>query len=144
MTVEIDTVLVPVDGTDAAARAVRYAVGIAARYDTGVHVLHVVDSELPRSVRSGTIDPETVAADQRSFLSAALEDSEDHDIPVSAASTAGFSASQLRRNPVTVVLEAAGDIGADFIVVPREDRSAILGKVADHVLSHASQPVLSV
>ena len=42
MAVEIETVLVPVDGTSEAERAVEYAVAVAQRYDAGVHVLHVV------------------------------------------------------------------------------------------------------
>jgi nucleotide-binding universal stress UspA family protein len=124
-----------------------YAVEVANRYDAGVHVLHVIDEELAQGVTAGSVDSASVAADQQSFLADALdqvEESEPDDVPVSASSAAGFSASTLRRNPVTVVLETASDVGADFIVVPREERSALLGKVAEHVLSYASQPVLSV
>lgn len=146
MSVEIDTVLVPVDGTEASARAVEYAVAVAGRYDAGVHVLHVLAEDVARGVRSGSVDTASIAADQQSFLTEAVDGAE--EVPVSSSSTVGFSASQLRRNPVSVVLETAGDVEADFIVVPREsvreDPSAMLAKVAEHVLSHASQPVLSV
>ena len=42
----IKHILVPTDGSDSAARGVRYAVGMARRYDAKLHGLHVVDVKL--------------------------------------------------------------------------------------------------
>lgn len=145
MSVEIDTVLVPVDGTDTSAEAVEYALTVAETYDAGVHVLHVVDEDTRRAVEQDTVDAAAIAADQQAFLDAAVGET---DCPVSSSVVVGFSASRLMTNPVTVVLETAGAVGADFIVIPREsvreEPTAMLAKVAQYVLSHASQPVLSV
>lgn len=145
MSVEIDTVLVPVDGTDTSAEAVEYALTVAETYDAGIHLLHVVDEDTRRAVERDTVDAAAVAADQQAFLDAAVGET---DCPVSSSVVVGFSASRLSTNPVTVVLDTAGNVGADFIVIPREsvreEPTAMLAKVAQYVLSHASQPVLSV
>ena len=46
--------------------------------------------------------------------------------------------------PGSVVLDASEDVDADFLVVPREQPSDLLGKAAGYVLQYAEQPVLSV
>jgi len=146
MTVDIETVLVPVDGTEKASQAAEYAVGVADRYGASVHVLYVLESNHREQYREGEVDPETVAEQQQTFLEGATAGGA--DVPVSASVAVGFSASQLTTNPVSVVLDTAGTIGADFIVIPREsvreEPTAMLAKVAQHVLSYANQPVLSV
>lgn len=146
MTVDIDTVLVPVDGTDRSSQAVEYAVEIAGRYDAAVHVLHVVEEDRRRAVQNREVDPVTVAEKQRAFTDEATAPGP--DVPVSSSVAVGFSASQLSTNPVSVVLETATHVGADFIVIPREsirtEPTAMLAKVAQYVLSYANQPVLSV
>lgn len=150
MAVAIDTILVPVDGTDEAELAVEYAVAIAQRYDAGLHVLHVIDESVARGVRRGDIEADSVANEHRAFMRAVHERIRDAEgeVPVTQSTVRGFSASQLRQHPVSVVLDAAEEIEADLIVVPRESVSgapgAMLGKVAQYVLSYASQPVLSV
>lgn len=150
MAVEIDTVLVPVDGTDEAEHAVEYAVAIAERYGAGIHILHVLDESIAKGVRKGAIDAGAVADDHLAFMDTVDEhvDTTDTTVPTSQSAVMGFSATQLSHHPVGVVLDSADEIGADFIVVPRESvrehPTAMLGKVAQYVLSYASQPVLSV
>ncbi|MUV90658.1 universal stress protein [Halapricum sp. CBA1109] len=148
MSVEIETILVPVDGTPAASRAVEYAVAVAAAYGAEIHVLHLVEED-PRE--DPDLVPSEIATEQAEFLAAAtggLQAVEDGTVYVTASTAAGFSQRSLARSPVSVVLDAATDISADLIVVPREsvreDPTALLAKAAEHVLSHASQPVLSV
>jgi nucleotide-binding universal stress UspA family protein len=147
MAVAIDTVLVPVDGTEEAEQAVEYAVTIAERYEANVHVLHVLDESIARGVQHGAVDAEAVADDHQAFMET-IRQQVGSTVPISQSVVLGFSATQLSQSPVTVVLDAADEIGADFIVVPRESvrehPTAMLGKVAQHVLSYASQPVLSV
>jgi len=146
MAVEIDTVLVPVDGTSEAERAVEYAVVVAKRYGADVHVLHVVDKPIARGVQHGAIDADDVADDHQAFMQTVREYAD--GVPMTQSVAMGFSATKLTQHPVGVVLDTADEIGADFVVVPRESvreqPTAMLGKVAQHVLSYASQPVLSV
>jgi hypothetical protein len=51
-------------------------------------------------------------------------------------------------HPGSVILDAADQIGADFLVIPREsareESADVLEKAAEYVLLYASQPVLSV
>ncbi|WEL16835.1 MULTISPECIES: universal stress protein [unclassified Halorhabdus] len=150
MAVEIDTVLVPVDGTDRSEQAIEHALPIAARYGAELHVLHVIDEAVAAGLEHGNIEADSVANEHRAFMRAVREQvhADGHDIALSQSTAFGYSASSLRRHPVSVILDAAEDIEADFIVIPRQcaidEPGAMLGKVAEYVLSYASQPVLSV
>ncbi|HET7324453.1 MAG TPA: universal stress protein, partial [Halococcus sp.] len=42
MSVAVETVLTPVDGSEQSLRAIEYAVAIAERYDARVHALYVL------------------------------------------------------------------------------------------------------
>jgi len=150
MAVEINTVLVPVDGTDRSERAIAHALPIADRYGAEVHVLHVIDQAVAAGLEEGDIRADSVADEHRAFMSAVREQvrADGHDIGLTQSTAFGYSARSLRRHPVSVVLDAAEDAAADFIVIPRQsamdEPGAMLGKVAEYVLSYASQPVLSV
>lgn len=145
MGLDIERVLVPVDASERAAEAVEYAVAVAERYGAAVHVLHVVDEPVVRSLEAGELDAEDVAEEQLSFVDEARDSSGDVEITQSTA--VGYSRSRLRRHPGSAILDIAETISADFIVVPREpvgDPDETLGKSAQYVLEYASQPVLSV
>jgi len=145
MTLDIDQVLVPVDATEQAEVAVRYALGVAERYDGAVHVLHVIDEPVKRGIESGEVDAETIADEQMSFVDEANGISE--DVPVTHSTVVGFSRSRLRQHPGSAILDVAEDLPADFIIVPREhgtEQNETLGKSAQYVVEYASQPVLSV
>ncbi|ACV11149.1 UspA domain protein [Halorhabdus utahensis DSM 12940] len=150
MAVEIDTILVPVDGTDRSDRAVKHALPIADRYDAEVHILYVIEETVAAGLEQGDIEADSVANEHRAFMDAVREQvrADGHNIDLSQSTVFGYSASSLTRHPVSVVLDAAEDIGADFIVIPRQsvmdEPGAMLGKVAEYVLTYASQPVLSV
>jgi len=150
MAVEIDTILVPVDGTDRSDRAVKHALPIADRYDAEVHILYVIEETVAAGLEQGDIEADSVANEHRAFMDAVREQvrADGHNIDLSQSTVFGYSASSLTRHPVSVVLDAAEDIGADFIVIPRQsvmdESGAMLGKVAEYVLTYASQPVLSV
>lgn len=150
MPLEIDTVLVPVDATDRSERAVEYAVAIAERYDAALHVQHVLEENVARGLARGRVEPEAVAAQQRAFMKVVHEAIRDcaGDVPVSQSSIPGFSVAELSRNPVNAVLDGADAVDADFIVIGKGDdigeEGGILGRVSQHLLSYASEPVLSV
>jgi nucleotide-binding universal stress UspA family protein len=146
-TVDVTTVLVPVDGSDESMRAVEYALEIAERYDAAVHALYVLDEETARQVTFGEADEAEVAAMTEAFMDVARESAPD-GVSLTHSSAYGFSQTLKTRHPGSVVLDAAADADVDFIVIPREpvsgEATEPLGRAAEYVLQYATQPVLSV
>jgi nucleotide-binding universal stress UspA family protein len=145
MDIDIDLVLAPVDGSDEAERGVEYAIAIAQRYEADLHLLHVLDQRVARGIETGDVSAESVADEHRAFTARVRKRLD--DVELSHSSAAGFSDRRLTQTPGSVILDAAEELDADFLVVPREahldDPSATLGKAALYVLEYASQPVLS-
>jgi len=145
--VDVDTVLVPIDGSEEAERAVDYAIAIAARYEAAVHATFVLGEEASRAIEDGTADDEGMVAEARSVFEAIAEAAEREGVPFSHSTTAGFSTTRKLVHPGSVILDAAEQMEADFLVIPREtglEDEDVLEKAAEYVLSYASQPVLSV
>ncbi|QLC33261.1 universal stress protein [Halarchaeum sp. CBA1220] len=149
MTLEVETVLVPVDGSEASGTAAEYAVAIAERYDADVHALFVLGDDVAREIETGEADEEAVADGHGAFLDDVRAYADD-SVDVATSIMHGFSTTRKTHHPGSVILDCADDVGADFVVLPREGRSsadppgAVLEKVAEYVLLYASQPVLSV
>jgi len=147
MALDIDLVLAPVDCSDEAERALEYATAVAERYGADLHLLYVLDERIVRGLDLGDVSAEIVAEQQRSFTAIARRQSDD-EIDISHSSAIGFTSTRLARTPGSVVLDAADELDADFLVVPRVTPSPsadeVLGKAALSVLEYASQPVLSV
>lgn len=147
MDVDIELVLAPVDNSDAAEEAAEYAIAIAKQYEADLHLLYVLDERVARGLQTGDINAETIANEHRAFTGR-IREKLGSSIRLSHSSAAGFSANRLTQTPGSVVLDAAEELDADFLVVPREspsdDPDEVLGKAALHVLEYASQPVLSV
>jgi nucleotide-binding universal stress UspA family protein len=145
MDIDIDLVLAPVDGSEEAERGVEYAVAIAQRYDADIHLLYILDQRVARGIETGDVSAEAVANEHRAFTTRVRKRLD--DISLSHSSAAGFSDRRLTQTPGSVILDAADELDADFLVVPREARmdapNATLGKAALYVLEYASQPVLS-
>jgi len=145
MSLDIEQVLVSVDATDQAERAVRCGLAIADEYGAAVHVLHVVDEPVKRGIETGDVDAEAVADEQVSFADEASEFA--GDVAISHSTVVGFSRSRLRQHPGSAILDVAEELPADFVVIPRErgtEPDETLGKSAQYVVEYASQPVLSV
>jgi nucleotide-binding universal stress UspA family protein len=147
-TVEVNTVLVPVDGSEESIRAVEYAVAIAEKYHADVHALYVLGEDVTRAIESGVVDEEEVATDNASYVEELETIAAERDVAFSNSMAFGFSTMRKTQHPGGVVLDCAEDMGADFIVIPREplagEPGEILEKAAEYVLLYASQPVLSV
>ncbi len=147
---DIDLVLAPVDCSEESATAAEYALAVADRYEAAIHFLHVVEERLALGLEAGDVEAEAVAAEYNAFSDDVDEMSAEMPgiADVTHSSAAGFRANRLSRTPGSVVLDTAEEIGADFIVIPREtpsgDPDEALGKAALYVLEYASQPVLSV
>jgi nucleotide-binding universal stress UspA family protein len=139
---DIDLVLVPVDGSEESVTAVEYAVAIAAEYDAEVHAVYVLGEEVTRAIETGAVEDTSVAADTEAFVDTGA------DVHLASSIAYGFSTKLKTRHPGSVVLDTAEEIEADFVVVPREpvsgDPGEVLEKAAEYVLLYASQPVLSV
>jgi nucleotide-binding universal stress UspA family protein len=142
----IDTVLVPVDGSQEAIEAVEYAVAIAERYGASVHALYLLGEGVVRGLEAGDITEAEVAEESERFIETARSIAA--DVEITHSSAYGFSLSVLSQHPGSVILDAAEEADADFIVIPRQpvtgDPHAVIEKAAEYVLAHASQPVLSV
>jgi nucleotide-binding universal stress UspA family protein len=143
---EVETVLAPVDGSEAAMEAFEYAVAVAERYGAEVHALHVLGEAASRGLETGDVDDEDVAALSEEVMEAAREIA--GETPLNHSSAYGFSSSRLTQHPGSVILDAAEAVAADFIVLPRQpvtgDPDATIEKAAQYVLAYATQPVLSV
>jgi nucleotide-binding universal stress UspA family protein len=126
---DIDTVLVPIAGTDTSAGALRYAVSLAEQYDAQIHALYVLDSE---------------EADDRGEQLMVATRAAAGDVPLSYSSMYGFSTEHLTHHPGSVVLDVSNEVNADCIVISREGSEGSLGMAADYVVQYASEPVLSV
>lgn len=149
MAVDIDLVLAPVDCSDDAEQAAKYAVAIAEKYGADLHLLHILDQRVMQGLDCGDLTADTIAEEQRSFTGRIRQQHTGADgVTISQSSAIGFSQTQLARTPGSVILDAADELDADFLVVPRVTPSGstdeVLGKAALHVLEYASQPVLSV
>ena len=143
---EVETVLAPIDGSEAAMRACEYAVAVAERYGADLHVLHVLGEGATRAVQEGELTDDDIVAESDRLMAEVTEMA--GSVPTSHSSAYGFSASRLTQHPGSVILDAADAVGADFVVLPREpvtgDPEAVIEKAAEYVLAYASQPVLSV
>jgi nucleotide-binding universal stress UspA family protein len=145
---EVDLVLVPVDGSEESTRAVEYAAVVADAYDAAVHVVYVLGEEVVRAIETGAVENEAVSDETQEYVETAGEVAAEQGVDVTTSVAVGFSTDRLNQHPGSVVLDTAEGVGADFIVVPREPQTGataeVLEKAAEYVLLYASQPVLSV
>ncbi|MFB6281243.1 MAG: universal stress protein [Haloferacaceae archaeon] len=151
MVQEVEVVLAPVDGSDESRRAAEYAVTVAAEYDATVHAVYVLDEETVRAVETDRIDETEVTEESDAFLDRIGALADDADVPLRTSTAYGFSTRSMRRHPGSVVLDAADQEDADFLVLPHESvrdphgrAGGVLERAAEYVLLYASQPVLSV
>ncbi|MCT9095218.1 universal stress protein [Haloarchaeobius sp. HME9146] len=145
---DVEMVLVPVDGSDESVTAVEYAVAIAEKYDAKVHAVYVVGQDVVRGIEEGVLDQAEVADDAQTFIEQVEDSVGGTEVPLNSSTAYGFSTHRKTQHPGSVILDTADDLEADFIVVPREpltsDSGDVLAKAAEYVLLYASQPLLSV
>jgi nucleotide-binding universal stress UspA family protein len=139
-------ILVPVDGSETAQRAVEKAAGLARAFGSEVTAIYVIDPYPFTGLGSD------FAYGQAEYLSAATAEAKE------ATETARRTLEQAGVKVTTSVIEAhaawrgivdtASATGADLIVMGSHGRrgleKVVLGSVAQRVLSHAHQPVFIV
>ncbi|WP_435065230.1 universal stress protein [Halobaculum sp. EA56] len=148
MSLTVERVLVPVDGSDESLTAVEYAVAVAERYGAEVHAVYVLGEEVVRAIEEEVVDRGEIAEDTEAFTDTIRGIAEREGVPVSSSIAYGFSTKRKTTHPGSVILDTAEDVDADFVVIPREpltgEPGEVLEKAAEYVLLYASQPVLSV
>ena len=140
-------ILLPTDGTELCARALRHGIALAKLVQAkvvGVTVTHPLHSALPRSLipknLAGIIHAETVkAADEKLAVVERL------------AREAGVQVETLRLSndhPWEAIVQAAKDKRCDLIVMASHGRrgvsAVVLGSETHKVLTHSTVPVLVV
>lgn len=144
----VDTVLVPVDGSDESVEAVEYATGVADQYGASVHAMYVLGEDLVRGIETGAVDEDEVLSETEAFMDTVRDLAEEYGVTLSTSNAYGFSTTRKTQHPGSAILDTAEDVDADFLVIPREPLSGepgeVLEKAAEYVLLYASQPVLSV
>ncbi|WP_132058942.1 universal stress protein [Halorussus amylolyticus] len=144
----VDTVLVPVDGSDESVEAVEYAAAVAEKYDASAHAMYVFGEDIVRGIETGAVAEDDVLSETEAFMETVQAIADEYDVDLSTSNAYGFSTTRKTQHPGSAILDTAEDLDADFIVVPREPLSGepgeVLEKAAEYVLLYASQPVLSV
>lgn len=139
-------ILVPVDGSETAHKAVEKAAGLASAYGSTVTVIYVIDPYPFTGLGSD------FAYGQAEYLSAAsAEAKEATEAAQALLSQAGVKVTTQVVEAHTIwrgILETAKTLGADLIVMGSHGRrgveKVVLGSVAQRVLSHAHLSVLVV
>jgi nucleotide-binding universal stress UspA family protein len=129
-------ILVPLDGSDLAARAVSFAALLAARGGGEIVLLRAVNTLSAPTERAGMA------------LKREAQESLDSTAAKLEADGLTVTTHVVDRQPESAILEAASDPDVDLIVMSTHGRGGlgrfIYGSVADTVLRHAPVPVLTV
>ncbi len=141
---ELQTILVPVDFSAHSEAAVRYAVGLAKRFGSTLHLLHAY--HLPVEVAT----PDTIAV-PRDFW-ASLREAASRRLGEAAdkATGEGVKVEMLLTEgaPAPAITQAAERLHADLIVMGTRGltglKHVLLGSVAERVLRTAPCPVLTL
>jgi nucleotide-binding universal stress UspA family protein len=139
-------ILVPVDGSPTAQKAVEKAAGLAKAFGSSVTAIYVIDPYPFTGLGSD------FAYGQAEYLSAAAIEAK--EATQAARQTLEQAGVNVKTSVVEAhaawrgILEAAATVGADLIVMGSHGRRGlekmVLGSVAQRVLSHSTLPVFVV
>lgn len=139
------TILTAIDGSDTAYVAARHAANLAAAVDARLHVLYVMETK-PAFTRYGLsgIETDELESRQRALADEALAEAKgiagEHEVECVTVTKTGPAHQK--------IIDYAGDIGADVIVVGASGRDSlgdvVLGSTTDRVVRAATIPVLVV
>src|SRR5262245_2649665 len=141
----IDTILCPVDFSDASQRALACARAIAEEYRARLIVLHVAQ---PAQVLTGALPDGGFFADEVSVDVAALRRRLRQNLPVKAGSRAFVDAEVIIGSPADAITSYAAAARPDLIVMGTRGTSGlrhlVLGSVTEDVLRSVDCPVLAI
>lgn len=136
-------ILVPIDFSDCAKKALRYAIPLAKEHGAAITLLHVVPPDYAVGAYGGIdyVSLQTDVGIARERELAALAIDEVHG---------GISTDTVVRSgpPAIEIIDAAKALSADIIVISTHGRTGLkhmlLGSVTEHVVCRAPCPVLVV
>jgi universal stress protein A len=140
---KIKKILVPVDFSECSKKALRYGIQLAREFCATVDVLYVVPPYY-------AYDPCCVAENERIEKELRVNGEQKLAAMVLQQIPQGLPVETFVRNgrPATEIVEAAGELGADLIVISTHGhtglRHALMGSTAENVVRHAPCPVLTV
>lgn len=143
---DIRRILVPTDFSETSEAALAYALDLAKRLGSSIHVLHVIDDVSFTAVYPDAISVELAAVraqltdEARRRLDALVDRCTARGVPATSEVTVG--------RPARAISETAAAQGSDLIVMATHGRSGLahlmLGSVAERVLRTAPCAVLTV
>ena len=139
----LKNILVPIDFSDCAKKALEYAIPFAREHDATVTAIYVVPPVYGVGEYGG-MDFTGLEAESRAEAEARLNRLVDEDLD------GKVSVETIVRNgpAASEIIEAARDLPADLIIISTHGRTglkhALLGSVAEHVVRAAPCPVLVV
>ena len=136
----INKILVPVDGSDHAKKAIQFAANTAAQNDAEVHLLHVVNvPEIPEGIKEYMkiegITEETPTSLYTQMVGKGIIDAAKDE--ASQNGVKNVETVQLEGDPAEMIIEYAKENGFDMIVIG----SRGLGKVKGFLLGSVSSKV---
>ena len=134
---KLKTILVPMDFSDCARKALQYAVPFARQFGAELKLLHVVEPYAAMS-EMGLWEVETIERNQKELET--LRKTIDSTVPSTATVQQGMASSE--------IAQAARDWHADLIIISTHGRKGLtrmlLGSTTEKVVRHAPCPVLVV
>ena len=143
MTMTIQTVLIPTDGSARSTAAARRGFDLATALDCTVHVLSVADSSIATGAGYGGDSP-SIRKRLRETATERVTSLRDE------ATQRGIEATAVTREgiPAKEIVTYADDVGIDAILLGTSGRGGVartvMGSVADKVVRTASMPVITI
>jgi nucleotide-binding universal stress UspA family protein len=137
-----DTILVPIDGSDGANRAIEHALDVAERYDPAVHAIFVVDTRRygEPALSSTELVIEEIEREGHDLLERFADRADNYGIEVATRSCHGV--------PHDEILSYADEVDADLIIMGYQGRShrrdENIGSTVERVVRSGDRPVLTV
>ena len=147
MSVAVSHILVPVDFSPHSDLALRYAAELASRLEASVELLHVVDDPTATGTSTSEVPVPDLPDPLKNVIAAAEGQLEDRRA-VAGPSRVRTTIRVRTGRPVETITNYAHAVGSNLIVMGTHGRSGLaqrcMGSVAEHVVRHASCPVVTV
>ena len=141
---EIKTILVPVDFSAHSDKALEYAIGLAKRFGSKLHVLHAYHVPVPIATPDQIAIPRDFFTSIREAAAKRLKACGDKVVAEGLKGETHLT----EMLPVTAINETAQRVGADLIVMGTRGltglKHVLLGSVAERVIRTAPCPVLAL
>jgi len=147
MNVTISRILVPIDFSPHAERALSYATALAGRLGASLDLLHVVEDPVATGAWHGEVAVPNLTGLRQELVEQA-ERRIDRYQAAAEASGAPVVATVRVGLPADAITDYAKTLGIDLIVMGTHGRSGLahlfMGSVAEHVIRQAPCPVLTL